>query len=98
KRCDCYKGSSEPDDRPEVCEYHAAIDGVAYDGEAAFERRHRAMARLEDIYKVEDAKRIEDLGRPALDLSHMRLDDLEEILVAVEWHLAHGHHRPRRRR
>jgi hypothetical protein len=99
KRCDCYHGTGAPDDPSEICEYHAAVQGFSNDDDRdSLGRRRRVMSRLEAIYKAEDAKRLDDIGRPALDLSHMRLDDLERILVAVDWHINTGRHRPRRRR
>lgn len=98
KRCYCYHGSNRADDPPEACEYHDAAHRWGYFDDEGSERRRRVMGRLTDIYKVEDAKALTALERPALDLSNMRKDQLEEILVAVDWHLANGRHRPARRR
>jgi hypothetical protein len=91
KRCDCYHGTGGPDDMDDPCSYHMAIH-------LRGEQRERAvLARLERIYKAEDERRLAEMTRPAVDLSHMRLDDLELIQVAVDWHLTNGRHRPRRR-
>ena len=90
KRCDCYEGSGAPDDPSEVCEYHAVLMSVDIwgdDGEN--ERRRRVLKRLESIHRAQDAASDDSM----LDLSRMTKAQLETILVAVDWHLAHGSHR-----
>jgi len=102
KRCECYNGTGAPDDPREVCDYHSALeDGGAGEADPDYEeaqRRLKVLDRLVAIYKAEDKKAIADLERPALDLSHMRQDELEMILVAIDWHLTNGEHKPARKR
>jgi len=100
KRCDCYQGSGRPDDPSEVCLYHDAITAARHGYEPEYEgagRRLAVLVRLGKIHKAQDKAAIAAADRPVLDLSHMREDDLHEIAVAIDGHLANGKHKPARR-
>jgi hypothetical protein len=88
RRCDC-SGSGSREDPTYVCEYHDALLSQGPDA-SVLRFRQRVMARLERLYKRRDAQTAASLDRPVLDLSHMTKDELEQVLVAVDYHLQHG--------